>query len=315
MNELPDTPLTLSELAAYGINPPQARSLAVLGVLARVLRGVYIRSDVALSIDVRAAALAKVLPAHAVVCDHTAAWLLGVDVQPPRALDEPLDLDVVSVEGHGRTTLSGTHGGKRDLTDDEIWVVSGVRVTSPVRTACDLACRRGRRQALAVLDAFMRHCGLTRADYRIMCRRFRRRRGCTQLRELIEYADERAESLRESWVRMEIIDAGLAVPEPQVWVRVPGLGRRRLDLAYRGRKVAVEYDGEEDHSDDEDVESDETRRKALKRLGWYVIVVRAEDFEGARLDAWLRELRDVLTDRAPSRKHRYARGERSGSRR
>jgi very-short-patch-repair endonuclease len=135
------------------------------------------------------------------------------------------------------------------------------------------------------------------------------------LRELIEHADARAESLRESWVRMEIIDAGLTVPELQLWVSVPGLGRRRLDLGYHGRKVAVEYDGAEHHSEDEDVESDQTRRAALERLGWYVIVVRAEDLEGVGLERWLCELREVLAARSPSRPPRYARAERRQTRR
>jgi hypothetical protein len=144
-----------------------------------------------------------------------------------------------------------------------------------------------------------------------MLPRFRGRRGCTQLRELVEYADGRAESLRESWVRMEVIDAGLPIPEPQVWVRLPGLGRRRLDMAYPGRKVALEHDGDEHHSDEVDVAADAERREALRLAGWHVIVIRKEDFDGPRLDRWLRELRDVLRERSPSRPRRYARAERS----
>jgi hypothetical protein len=311
MKPLPSTPMTLADLAAVGISSQQAASFVRFGLLRRVLHGVYLRVDVPLDIAARAACLVKVVPEHAVVCDHTAAWLLGVECQPPASLDGPLDLDVVRVGGHDRTRRDGIHGGKRDLQDDEIWVVGGLRVTSPVRTACDLACRRGRRQALAVLDAFMRHCGLTRDDYRRMSPRFRGRRGCTQLRELLEHADGRAESLRESWVRLEVIDAGLPVPELQVWVRLPGHGRRRLDLAYPGRRVALEHDGDEHHSDDVDVAADAERREALRLAGWYVIVIRKEDFDGPRLDRWLRELRDVLRERSPSSPRRYARAERT----
>lgn len=315
MRGFPMTPMTLSDLSELGVSSQQASGLVRFGVLRRVLLGVYVRHDVPLSIETRAACLAKVLPAHGVVCDRTAAWLWGVDCQPPAALDAPLDLDVVSIGGRHRSTRSGVHGGKRDLRPEEVWTIAGLRVTSPVRTACDLACRRGRREALAVLDAFMRVCGLTQGDYRAMLGRYRGRRGCTQLRELVAYADPRAESPRESWVRMEIIDAGLPVPQPQLWVAVPGLGRRRLDLAYRGRRIAVEHDGEEHHSEDEDQESDEERRAALRKLGWYVIVVGQEDFEGERLEAWLRELREVLIARSPSRRTRYARAERRRTRR
>jgi hypothetical protein len=315
MCELPATPQTLGNLERLGISSQQLTGLVRRGVIRRVLRGVYLCGEPPLTVEVRAACLRRVVPDHAVVCDHTAAWLLGVDCQSAAALDGPLDLDVVSIDGHDRRRRAGVRGGKRDLQADEVWDVAGVRVTSPVRTACDLACLRGRRQALGVLDAFMRHCGLTHADYRAMLPRFRGRRGCTQLRELIEYADPRAESLRESWVRMEIIDAGLPTPQPQLWVRVPELGRRRLDLAYRGRKVAVEYDGDEHHSEDDDVAADDVRREALRQIGWYFVVVRHEDFAPGRLDDWLRELRDVLAQRAPSRPHRYARADRPFPRR
>jgi hypothetical protein len=307
MSKFPATPLTVSDLAELGVSRHQAQGLIRLGVLRRVLRGVYLRTDVPLTIAIRAACLAKVLPDHAVVCDHTAAWLHGVDCQPPAAQDAPLPLDVVSVDGADRTTRAGTHGGKRTLADDEIWIIGGVKVTSPTRTACDLARRRGRRQALAVLDAFMRHCGLSHDDYRVMARRFRGRRGCIQLRELVEHANGRAESLRESWVRMEIIDAGLPAPKPQVWVRLPGVGRRRLDLGYPGRKVGVEYDGDEHHSEDADVEADRERRAAFEANGWQIIVVRSEDLDGKRLEAWLDMLREALVGRTPARPPRFAR--------
>jgi hypothetical protein len=307
MSELPLTPMTVSDLGELGISPSQARGLVQLGALKRVLRGVYLRADVPLTIAVRAACLSTILPDHAVVCDHTAAWLHGVDCQPPAAQDAPLPLDVVSVGGADRTTRAGTHGGKRALADDEIWDIGGVKVTSPARTACDLACRRGRRQALAVLDAFMRCCGISQDDYRIMARRFRGRRGCVQLRELVEHADGQVESLRESWARMEIIDAGLPVPKLQVWVRLPGVGRRRLDMGYPGRKVGVEYDGDEHHSEGADVEADRERRQAFEDNGWHVIVVRSEDFEGRRLEAWLNALREALLGRTPARPPRFAR--------
>ncbi|MGI8521690.1 MAG: hypothetical protein ACR2K3_00030 [Nocardioides sp.] len=310
MSELPKTPLTVAQLIELGYTSQQLTGLVRLGVLTRIFRGVYCRADVPLTIDLRAAALALVLPGHAVVCDHTAAWLLGVDVQPAAGMDGPLDIDVVYVENHYPTERSGVFGGKRDLQDEEIWVVGGVRVTSPARTACDLASRRGRRPALAALDAIMRAFGLTTHDYRKILPRYRGRRGCVQLRELIEYAVPDAESPRESWVRMEIIDAGLPVPKPQVWVDVPGHGRARLDLAYRGRRVGVEYDGEEFHTSEEDKLADKERRGALRDDRWIIIVVGQHDFDGERRDAWLRELAEALAERSPSRPRRYARGER-----
>ena len=96
---------------------------------------------------------------------------------------------------------------------------------------------------------------------------------------------------------------------------VPGFGRVRLDLAYRGHKVAIEYDGDEHHGEERDVKADEARREALRRAGWHVIVVRNEDFQPDALDRWLGGLRRVLTDRGPTRPRLYARAERTHDRR
>lgn len=307
MMELPATPLTTRDLEERGLSSQRISELVAAGELVRPFRGVCLRADLPMTRELRAEALAQVMPAHAVACDHTAAWLLGVDCEPAAALDGPLGLDFVSTRGHRGSDRSGVFGGKRALVNEDIVMVGTVRVTSPARTACDLACRRGRRQALAVLDAFARAYGLTQADYRRLLPRYRGRRGVVQLRELIEYVDARAESLRESWVRLDIIDEGLLVPQPQFWVTLPELGRVRLDLAYPGRKVAVEYDGEEVHDEDA-APADEERRSRLRQAGWIIIVVRKEDLFGERREAWLRELRRALAERGPKRPRRYARG-------
>jgi hypothetical protein len=111
---------------------------------------------------------------------------------------------------------------------------------------------------------------------------------------------------------MIIIDEQLPVPEPQVSVFVPGYGYVRLDLAYAQVRIAIEYDGEEFHSSDEDQDADEVRRAALRRAGWIVIVVRKDGFSGPARDSWTQELRTALNERLPERRSKrvYSRGER-----
>ena len=121
-------------------------------------------------------------------------------------------------------------GRTRDLAAGDIMVISGVRVTTPLRTALDLGCHLHRRDALAALDQFMRHHGLGREHMTTEALRFFRRRGVVQLRQLIPLADPRAESPRESWTRLAIVDAGLPCPEPQHWIEVDGVPTFRLDL-------------------------------------------------------------------------------------
>jgi hypothetical protein len=170
-----------------------------------------------------------------------------------------------------------------------------VKVTTPLRTALDLGCRLSRRDGLAALDGFARTCGVTRAELEAELPRYRRRRGVVRLRQVVPLVDGRAESPSESWVRLDIADAGLPKPELQWWV-LDDDGRPvfRLDLAYPLSKVAVEYDGIEFHGSDEQRAADAARREWLRARGWTVIVVTKGCFKGPALDSWLSDLRRAL---------------------
>ena len=309
MIELPDHPFTVREAAELGLSRHQLDTAVTEGAIRRVLRGVYCRGDLPDSVELRARSAALVLPPHAVICDRSAAWLWGVGCFDYAEQEFLPRLETASVDGNDRVRRGEVYGGKRDLRDDEICTIEGVRVTTPVRTACDLACLRGRSSALAVFDAFRREHDLTCADYEAMLLRFRGRRGVKQARELAPYAVAASESPGESWTRMAIIDAGLPVPTPQVWVYLPGIGWVRLDLAYEHLRIAIEYDGEEHHSSEQDRRHDDERREALRRAGWIVIVVRKGDFTGLASDRWLTELRCAIDERVPAYLRRYSRGE------
>lgn len=308
--QLPPRPFLGTDVATHGLSRARLRRLVREGEVRRLLRNVYVASDAPDTPSLRAAAAGLVKPEHVVVADHSAAWIHRVDSYSPTEHQESLTLEVVSIDGHEPTRCAGVLGGKRDLLRSEICEVDGVAVTTPVRTACDLARRRGRMAALAVLDAFMREHGITRPDLEAMLPRFRGRRGCIQLREMIGYADPARESMAESWTFICIVDAGCPPPESQVEVYVPGYGTVRLDLAYRWWKIAVEYDGEEFHTSPEDRRRDSERRAALAEMGWIVIVVTRHDLSGERLEAWLRQLRDAIADRRPTSTRRYSRAQR-----
>jgi very-short-patch-repair endonuclease len=108
---------------------------------------------------------------------------------------------------------------------------------------------------------------------------------------------------------MTIIDDGLAPPRAQVEVRLPDHGWVRLDLAYEHLRIAIEYDGVEFHTSEEDQAADRRRREALRRAGWIVIVVTKADFTGAGLERWLSELRAAIAERVPAYRRTYSRGE------
>ncbi|WP_157537008.1 type IV toxin-antitoxin system AbiEi family antitoxin domain-containing protein [Nocardioides sp. Root190] len=304
-------PFTAAMARDAGITRNRLHKMVASGLLRVVLHGVYVGAAVRDSLDLRARAAALVLPPHVVVADRGASWLHGIDILDLAELDAIPALDAVSTGGKGRSRRSGVRGGKRDLSTAEVWVLpSGVRVTSPVRTACDVACLFGRYRAIAALDEFRRKHGLSVADLYAALPRFRGRRGVIQLRELIPLTVDCADSQPESWTRLMIHDHGLPMPHAQVDLIVPGWGAARVENAYPHLRIAIEYDGEENHTSDEDREHDLTRRAALAAAGWLVIVLRKSDFTPARRAVWLADLASAIAERTPvqpSRRH-YSRG-------
>ncbi|GAB6986091.1 DUF559 domain-containing protein [Nocardioides pyridinolyticus] len=294
MPDFPPSPFTCQEARAAGISRRRLDDAVQQRLLRRVLRGVYV--DAALPdtplLRVRAARL--VISPHSVLCDRTAAWVLGCEVHDYRELDVIAPIESYVLRGHDPTDRPECAGGTRDLRPGDWCDVDGVRVTTPIRTAMDLGCKLSRRQGLAAMDALMRSYGFTVEDMMRMLPRYFRRRGVRRLRTIVALGDPRSESRAESWVRLEIVDHGLPLPVLQHWVDVDGVPTYRLDLAYPHARVAVEYDGEEFHTTPEQRERDRRRRERLRELGWTVIVLTKSDLAPERVDVWIRRVRDAL---------------------
>ncbi|HET6562774.1 MAG TPA: hypothetical protein VFG72_12925 [Marmoricola sp.] len=292
------TPFTGAHARSTGCTRWQLERLVRAGLIRRVLSDVYVPADVPDSVELRASAAALVLAPHAVMVDRTAAWLWGVDTLDPHEVGTIPPLEVFVLRGRKRVRRREAAGGERDLCSEDIVEIKDVRVTVPLRTALDLACRLSRYEAMVALDAFARLHGLTPREMSLeLERRYRRRRGVVQARELVPLVTPLAESAGESFTRVVIHDEGLPAPAPQRWVYDGGVPVFRLDLAYELLKVCVEYDGEEFHGE-ERKEHDRRRRIWLKKHGWWVIVVKKHSFKGAARDEWLAELRRALAERS-----------------
>lgn len=84
----------------------------------------------------------------------------------------------------------------------------------------------------------------------------------------------------ESLVRVVVVTAGLEPPEPQHVVRDRrGLFLARVDLAWPGHRLVVEYDGSH-HLERRQWVRDLRRRERLEQAGWTVLVLTAEDVLG-----------------------------------
>ena len=157
------------------------------------------------------------------------------------------------------------------LRPEEVVTVLGVRVTSPVRTAYDLARRHGIADGVAMADALGHRHRFGPAALREMAGRHPGGRHVRRVRAVADLMDRLAESLPESRVRVALVLRGVPVPELQHRVHTPA-GVFRLDMAWPELGVAVEYDGDE-HRRAERHGRDPDRDAALADLGWDVVRV------------------------------------------
>ncbi|WP_006247353.1 type IV toxin-antitoxin system AbiEi family antitoxin [Mycolicibacterium tusciae] len=185
------------------------------------------------------------------------------------------------------------------LRPNEFAVQGELRVTTPERTAFDIA-RRGRLdQAVARLDALAEATGVSAEDVFAVARVHRGARNLRQLGAALDLMDPGAASPRETWLRLLVIRAGYPRPRTQIPVRSPD-GRRQyyLDMGWEDLMLALEYDGEQ-HRNDPDVYADDIKRSEdIAEVGWTRLrVVKANSSAEVlrRLDrAWRSRL---LTDR------------------
>jgi Protein of unknown function (DUF559) len=244
----------------------------------RVYPDVYLPADRELDLATRSrAAYLLVQDRGGVLAGYAAAAVLGVDCAPDDAPAEVL-LATNSRPHPGLLIHRGTATGA-DLT-----VVGDLRVTSPLRTAWDLARRLPLVEAVVVVDALATGVaggavagGFAPAE--LLSRRAAEpgARGSRRLVEAVALADPRAESPPETRLRVALVRAGL--PRPEVHFPVLdeyGFELARADLAYPAAKLAIEYDGST-HFEPSRARRDRERDGELDGIGWQTLRVVADD--------------------------------------
>ena len=178
-----------------------------------------------------------------------------------------------------RRIAPGVEVWEERIDADEIAVGHGMRVTSPARTALDLARRYPLGVAVAAVDALAQATELKLADVELLVDRYQGRRGMKAARATLELVDGGAQSPKETWLRLLLIHAGFPRPQTQIAVRNEwGWAEAYLDMGWEDIKVAVEYDGDQHRSSRYQYVKDIRRLEMLdQRYGWIVVRVVAED--------------------------------------
>lgn len=280
-----DRPFTTAQAAEAGISRKALARLHRDGLLRRLLRGVYVVAQAQEDLLLRARALALVVPDGAAIVDWTAMWLhtgmlpFGHHVEVP-----PVSL--FRLPGQGRLRNGLCVSGERALIPEDLTTIHGLLVTTELRTAWDLGRFSRRDDAIGGLDRLLRCGAFTRDELLSGVERFARQRGVVQLRDLAPRADARAESGPESVLRLRWDDlSSLPRPTPQVPIEHTPGGTWWLDLGVPELRFAVEYDGEEHHSSEDDRKHDAERRDWIRtHRRWIIEPVRQHNLFGPTRD-------------------------------
>ena len=153
-----------------------------------------------------------------------------------------------------------------------------------------------RRERIRVEDLVDLGTELTAGEVAPLIGRHRGARGVRQCQTALSLMDGGAQSPKETWLRLVLIDAGL--PRPLTQIRVTD-GRlvAYLDLGCEEPLVALEYDGDQHRNDRRQYVKDVRRAEMVDGLGWHVIKVINED----RPNVVIQRARDALARRSTLR--------------
>jgi very-short-patch-repair endonuclease len=169
----------------------------------------------------------------------------------------------------------------------------GLRVTSALRTVCDLGSRRDLAESVIAID-IATHVGLIDLPALVdFVESHPGRKGIKRLRRAIGFAEPAAESPMETRLRLAIVRARLPLPRAQVELH-DRAGRfiARVDLYYPDRRLVIEYDGE-GHKDR--LVPDMRRQNALVNAGYHILRFTAPDLRvQASVVAQIRRARALL---------------------
>ena len=224
---------------------------------------IHRRTPRTLEVNTRAAALwvpDGIVTGRAGAALHGAAW---VDADTP-----------VEVIGRGRRPRDGVVVREERIGDDEIVRIGGLAVATPARTALDLARHLRRGRAIPHLDALAAATGLHADAALSLAEGYRGARGVRRARSTLPLLDAGAQSPRESWLRLLLIDAGFPRPRRRSWCPTGTPSPRSSTWAGRICGSAMEYDGEEHRADRRRFVKDIGRHEVFTtKLGWLMIRV------------------------------------------
>ncbi len=179
--------------------------------------------------------------------------------------------------GHNKSP-GGVITRRDTLLSDEVVRVGAMALTSVERTAFDLARRESVAKAVERLDALARATNFKVDDVLTVADRHPRVRGRRRVPGVLALVDAGAQSPKETWLRLLLINAGFPRPQTQIPVSAPdGYALYYLDMGWEEFRVTAEYDGQQHRVDPIQYRHDVQRSEYIVARGWRRIAVLAGD--------------------------------------
>ena len=253
------------------------RSLTRSGQLVRMRHGVYATKramDWAGTDPVRAHVLA-VLAAKATVgrdavaSYHSAALLHRLSLLKPPP-EGAVALTLPSAKPWNRARPADIIFHASDLPPEHVTRLHNLPVTTAARTVVDLARTLPFMDAVVVADSALNEEKATKPELHQILEDCAGWPGVRQARQVVNFADEHAESPLESAARVVFEQSGLEPPELQATIHGPTFAFR-VDFRWRGQNVIAEADGLVKYNDRGDLLAERERDHLLREAGYTVV--------------------------------------------
>jgi predicted transcriptional regulator of viral defense system len=270
---------TAAQLHTAGLSPERLRRLVRRGILVSQRRGTY----AAVTLADRAAANNATAEAFRVAASiarsrfgligshRSAALMHGLDlltVQSARvvALTQPRPAG----EGN-RSGYPGVRLHTAQVPDDHLTSRFEVPCTTVPRTVIDLARSESFTAGVVVADNALHAKKTTRGELQTVLAQCARWPGIANARRVVEFSDERAESVLESVARVAMDEYGLEPPDLQVWVGGDGVRIGRADFMWREHRTIAEADGKIKYEQSGAARRQLERDARLREVGFEVV--------------------------------------------
>ena len=290
-------------LQRIGLSEPQVLRLAVTGQLVRVHRGVYRSAQWPQTSEGRCVAACLAVPRGA-ISHKTAARLWGL-----RRCSGDDDIELLTASDWTTKTLGVTVHRASDLVgSDVVRRRDGIVLTSPVRTACDLAARLDDEDLASVIEQVLddyrvRYRTVLRTAQRLMRTGWAGSARLGRVTALRQPGAAAHDSHLEVSFARALVSAGLPAAVAQLPIRTADGIVVHGDLGFPNASLVVEVDHRTWHSGAQ-AALDKRRDRLVKLAGFDTVRVTDDDLK-RRFDATVAEV-VAIHDRLTTANTRHA---------